>query len=731
MPPPSDIVKVAVEWPGANAQLLEIDQKRPLASIIKEVCDGWSLPNSEYYTLRYADGPQLYITEQTRCDIKNGTILQLAVSPSRAARQLMERIQSHSMEARLDAMKELAKLSADVTFATEFINMEGITVLTRLVESGTKLLSHYSEMLAFTLTAFLELMDHGIVSWDMVSITFIKQIAGYVSQPMVDVSILQRSLAILESMVLNSQTLYQKIAEEITVGQLISHLQVSNQEIQTYAIALINALFLKAPEDKRQEMANAFAQKHLRSIILNHVIRGNRPIKTEMAHQLYVLQVLTFNLLEERMMTKMDPNDQAQRDIIFELRRIAFDAESDSNTVPGSGTEKRKAMYTKDYKMLGFTNHINPAMDFTQTPPGMLALDNMLYLAKFHQDTYIRIVLENSSREDKHECPFGRSAIELTKMLCEILQVGELQHLGRLDTHKSMGPDGMHPRVLRELADVLAEPLTIIFGRSWRTGEVPEDWKKANITPVMQVVREQITRALPSKPNSLDQFKSKLRSLSYSEILRLRQSERMSQDDFQSPPIVELREKIQPEILELIKQQRLNRLCEGSSFRKIGNRRRQERFWYCRLALNHKVLHYGDLEDNAQGEVTFESLQEKIPVADIKAIVTGKDCPHMKEKSALKQNKEVLELAFSILYDPDETLNFIAPNKYEYCIWIDGLNALLGKDMSSELTKSDLDTLLSMEMKLRLLDLENIQIPEAPPPIPKEPSSYDFVYHYG
>lgn len=40
------------------------------------------------------------------------------------------------------------------------------------------------------------------------------------------------------------------------------------------------------------------------------MIRGNRPIKTEMAHQLYVLQVLTFNLLEERMMTKMDPSDQ-------------------------------------------------------------------------------------------------------------------------------------------------------------------------------------------------------------------------------------------------------------------------------------------------------------------------------------------------------------------------------------------------------------------------------------
>nr|XP_046197820.1 engulfment and cell motility protein 2 isoform X2 [Oncorhynchus gorbuscha] len=756
MPPPSDIVKVAIEWPGANAQLMEIDQKKPLSSIIREVCDGWSLSGSEQFALRYADGPQLYITEQSRSEIKNGTILRLAISPARAARQLLDRIQSHGIDARLEALKELAKLSADSTFATEFISMEGIGTLARLVESGT----HFGEMLAFTLTAFLELMDHGIVSWDLISLSFIKQIASYVNQPMVDVSILQRSLAILESMVLNSHSLYHRVAQEITVGQLIGHL--SNQEIQTYAIALINALFLKAPEDRRQvyctmlclvmcaykcalfvsiavtpapllpthppkeehtnpldqrltEMASTLAQKHLRSIILNHVIRGNRPIKAEMAHQLYVLQVLTFNLLEERMMTKMDPSDQAQRDIIFELRRIAFDGENDP-----SGTEKRKAMYTKDYKMLGFTNHVNPAMDFTQTPPGMLALDNMLYLAKLHQDTYIRIVLENSSREDKHECPFGRCAIELTRMLCEILQVGELPNEGCNDYHPMFFT---HDRAWEEFFCVCIQ----LLNKTWKEMRATaEDFNK-----VMQVVREQITRTLAMKPSSLDQLKGKLRGLSYSEILRLRQSERMSQDDFQSPPIIELRERIQPEILELIKQQRLNRLCEGSCFRKLGNRRRQEKFLFCRLSLNHKVLHYGDLDESPQGEVPFELLTDKIPVSDIKSVVTGKDCPHMKEKSALKQNKEVLEQAFSILYDPDENLNFVAPNKYEYCIWTDGLCALLGREMGSDLTRSDLDTLISMEMKLRLLDLENITIPEAPPPVPKEPSTYNFTYNYG
>jgi len=47
-----------------------------------------------------------------------------------------------------------------------------------------------------------------------------------------------------------------------------------------------------------------------------------------------------------------------------------------------------------------------------------------------------------------------------------------------------MGPDGMHPRVLKELADVIAEPLFIISDRSWRTREVHEDWRKANVTPI-------------------------------------------------------------------------------------------------------------------------------------------------------------------------------------------------------------------------------------------------------
>lgn len=97
------------------------------------------------------------------------------------------------------------------------------------------------------------------------------------------------------------------------------------------------------------------------------------------------------------------------------------------------------------------------------------------------------------------------------------------------------------------------------------------------------------------------------------------------------------------------------------------------------------------------------------------------------------------------------SLDFVAPDEVVFDYWTDGVNALLGNTrkiilklkkililvhiflgnkMTSKEAEKDLETLLSMEIKLRLLDAEGINIPQDPPVIPPDPPNYDFALEF-
>ena len=67
-----------------------------------------------------------------------------------------------------------------------------------------------------------------------------------------------------------------------------------------------------------------------------------------------------------------------------------------------------------------------------------------------------------------------------------ITVAGIAKLLDSLKPHKAAGPDGLSPMVLWELSSVIASALQKIFSKSLSSHQVPEDWKKALVTPIFK-----------------------------------------------------------------------------------------------------------------------------------------------------------------------------------------------------------------------------------------------------
>ena len=65
-----------------------------------------------------------------------------------------------------------------------------------------------------------------------------------------------------------------------------------------------------------------------------------------------------------------------------------------------------------------------------------------------------------------------------------VTEKGVLKLLQALNISKAAGPDGLRPRVLKELSAELAPILTLLFQASLHQKYLPDIWKHANVNPI-------------------------------------------------------------------------------------------------------------------------------------------------------------------------------------------------------------------------------------------------------
>ncbi len=98
--------------------------------------------------------------------------------------------------------------------------------------------------------------------------------------------------------------------------------------------------------------------------------------------------------------------------------------------------------------------------------------------------------------------------------------------LKELKGDKSPGPDGIHPMVLKRMANVLSVPLAILYNRSLQMQEIPEDWRCADVISIFKKGRR--TEVGNYRPVSLTSIPCKImESLIRDAILRYANSQEL------------------------------------------------------------------------------------------------------------------------------------------------------------------------------------------------------------
>ena len=93
------------------------------------------------------------------------------------------------------------------------------------------------------------------------------------------------------------------------------------------------------------------------------------------------------------------------------------------------------------------------------------------------------VFTEEPTDDDLPEC-----AVHIEDSVQEIKTNKEdfVKLLKNLKANKSPGPDGIHPLILKELAEALANPFKILFDKTMIEGCIPQDWKKAEVRPIFK-----------------------------------------------------------------------------------------------------------------------------------------------------------------------------------------------------------------------------------------------------
>ena len=132
-----------------------------------------------------------------------------------------------------------------------------------------------------------------------------------------------------------------------------------------------------------------------------------------------------------------------------------------------------------------FWNHVNSKLKLTETKPTLNLKDRTCATTDTDKaealSGFFSSVFAKESPGDWNPVDWQPTQISDDLVITEEIILKELESL---NITKSMGPDNLNPRVLHETRQQITLILTRFLTESWQSGELPRDWKLANISAI-------------------------------------------------------------------------------------------------------------------------------------------------------------------------------------------------------------------------------------------------------
>lgn len=404
---------------------------------------------------------------------------------------------------------------------------------------------------------------------------------------------------------------------------LVSRLYSADHTLCANAMQLINSLTREAIADASESEWPKFIKRLQDLGVIKAVYNLMQSTALQdLAHPLLEFQALTKVLLRKWRDLSVDLEKSDHRRALKTIH-AASNPDKPSTPVENDGDGMKRKHNPEKWRRLGFETE-TPAWEFEET--GYLGIMDLTDYVRKNEDSFQKLLLEQSTKPAEQRCPFSRASLAITAILYEHFEV-ETADVDDAKYHLAFESRNNFDKVFKPLIlqwSLLHTAGLHAFFRLWQTaGAELEDFMK-----IFELVRILLEVVVGTAARTKDVQEVQTEIAEY-ELSRLRQLQmellEVTYEDTWGHHLRQIRDELNHEALQFVKEQRIRCLLVGSWFptktaykADVGPVTQQDltpsnptSYRYVKLSHNRRYLHYADFNVRGEDELGLDTLHER------------------------------------------------------------------------------------------------------------------------